>query len=557
MGPNIVLLTWAMCSWGELHAPEEELGGKAWIRVEANARWCGAKGLWLVARGYGLDHNFDHVKTLCDPHGTSEGFVSLTTLEKAASKMGLFAAPIRCRLDWLKRNRLPALTVHRSEDESGSSEEANEPAHCLVLLKYENGQFHLLDPYLPASVVKLSEQAFAESWTGEVLLLAPRPEDLPTNRHWSQLLIGCAILDIAIVACVWAMFFKWRRGLAAAAVLSCLSALEGCSHAMEAPAPPSSLEFEHTRCEALVEVVAGGPRPSIRHTFGFVNSGHCPIKIRKVETDCSCMVVQYTEGEIPPGQRGEVTVQVDLEGRAGHFETSALVSTSDADNTGILLTVAAFALAPPFADPASLNFGEVVAGQRATRNLKLVIPLKPTEVCPGVKSTLRNESFRSKIGQARVEVDRGGIGRHAVLQVQCSLVGESAGAEVKDVLTVRVDNRKSLVSVPLRAWVSHPSFTVEPRLVNLGPIPPEGVKRRVVIRRAAGNTASLPLSVDVERASDINVSLEQNPKDPAETSLWIEAIPGERAFLAGDIKIRANGRDNVPYSLRYIGYVVR
>jgi len=190
---------------------------KDWVKTEQSAAWCGAKGLWLVCRGYGLDWDLEAVKQACDPAGSSNGYLSLFALARAAEQLGLAAQPVKCEMDWLKQLRTPALTVHRVTQTTDSGESVS-AFHCVVLLEYEGEKFHALDPFFPSYEVQLSDEQFARTWTGEALLVARRAEDLPAPSHLLTTIVLCLVADALVVVLV--LVYARRRRLVTAADLS-------------------------------------------------------------------------------------------------------------------------------------------------------------------------------------------------------------------------------------------------------------------------------------------------------------------------------------------------
>jgi len=323
----------------------------SWLRVEENGKWCGAKSLWLISRGYGADHELGYVKSLCDPEGNSDGLLSIASLERAATKMGLFAKAVHCRLDWLKHNRLPAITVHRTTPQSGQSLDPTKGNHCLVLLEHRDGHFYFLDPYLPAKVLTLPDEKFSQTWAGYALLIGRRSTDLPGNSWGLVFCAGAAIANVLVWGSVF-LGWRYRKAVATAAVLLA-SSLFGCSRPQETA---TFLEFDHTRFEADGVLVDAGGRPSVRHNFPFVNASQRPVKITGVQPSCSCSVVGFPREEIQPGEQGAITLVVDLSNRVGRFESSALVSLDGgAEACPVVLWLSAFVLPPAFTRPAALR----------------------------------------------------------------------------------------------------------------------------------------------------------------------------------------------------------
>jgi len=76
------------------------------------------------------------------------------------------------------------------------------------------------------------------------------------------------------------------------------------------------------------------------HTFVVENTGGSPLKIGEIKSTCGCTSTEYTEGEIAPGDRGEVTLQLDTKGYGGKEITkSATVYSNDPKSKGVELTM--------------------------------------------------------------------------------------------------------------------------------------------------------------------------------------------------------------------------
>ncbi len=319
-------------------------------------------------------------------------------------------------------------------------------------------------------------------------------------------------------------------------------------------AAPPPLQFDHTHYEPDKPTFAvDNSWPIVVHAFPFVNSSDRTVRITRVRGGCSCLVDSYPKKPIPPGEKGEIQLSVDLRLRIGRFVTGAEVFVENEDASPIVLSVAAFVVHYPFVQPMSVDFGDVVVGKRDHRKIEVVVPLAAKEAFSGVKIGHRNESAEYKVGQGRIEDQYAGLGRAAVQEIECSLVGKRAGTDVTDLLTITVENRGSALSVPLQARIIHPSFTVQPPAVHFGPVTSKGLKRRVVVRPRSG-TAPLKLSVEPDGSPDIRVWLEQSPDDPRETYVWIEAVPGKCRFLKSEIKVSTD-KGSIPYLLQYVGYL--
>lgn len=112
--------------------------------------------------------------------------------------------------------------------------------------------------------------------------------------------------------------------------------------------PAPAITFKNT--EQRFDTVLEGEK--IVHTFVFENTGGAPLHITEIKSTCGCTSTEYTQGEIAPGGRGEVTVEVDTGGDGGKEVTqSATVYSNDPKAKAVELkmtvTVAAFADVKP------------------------------------------------------------------------------------------------------------------------------------------------------------------------------------------------------------------
>ena len=74
------------------------------------------------------------------------------------------------------------------------------------------------------------------------------------------------------------------------------------------------------------------------YTFIVENTGGAPLKIKEIRSTCGCTSTNYTEDEIAPGARGEVTLELDTEGYGGEeIEKTATVYSNDPKSKGVVL----------------------------------------------------------------------------------------------------------------------------------------------------------------------------------------------------------------------------
>lgn len=69
--------------------------------------------------------------------------------------------------------------------------------------------------------------------------------------------------------------------------------------------------------------------PMVECTFPFTNTGNKPLVINQAVASCGCTVPTYTKKPIAPGEKGEIKVVYNGEGKfPGHFKKSITVRTN-------------------------------------------------------------------------------------------------------------------------------------------------------------------------------------------------------------------------------------
>ncbi len=64
---------------------------------------------------------------------------------------------------------------------------------------------------------------------------------------------------------------------------------------------------------------------NVRHTYIVQNVGDQPLFIANVATSCGCTAPEFPKEPILPGQSGEVTLEFNSQGKAGHQKKNALI----------------------------------------------------------------------------------------------------------------------------------------------------------------------------------------------------------------------------------------
>ena len=75
-------------------------------------------------------------------------------------------------------------------------------------------------------------------------------------------------------------------------------------------------------------------------SFQFNNSGGCPVRLVKVEPECSCITVQYDKGEIKPGAKSLLDVAFHTDGEWGNVIKTINIESTNGERK--ILTIGAF-----------------------------------------------------------------------------------------------------------------------------------------------------------------------------------------------------------------------
>ena len=273
-------------SAGDLDLPDD------WREVQLESNWCGAKCLWVIAAGMGKPLSLEEIKSFCPAGKERDGMLSLDDLRQGAEKCGLSAMVVRCKYEWLIRKGSPAITLHRLR--RLNRDDANAFAnHFVVCLGADGGSVRVIDPFSPGKATLVRREVFERTWTGDALVLAESPDDLPSLRGWRLATVLTALLLVGLGALL-ASKVKRHGPIAAACVLSAF-AFTGCSRGQP------GLQFDHLHHDFGVLWQDQFTERVKRHAFPFVNQSDSPVRITKVQGDCGCLSVHYPKEPIPPG----------------------------------------------------------------------------------------------------------------------------------------------------------------------------------------------------------------------------------------------------------------
>jgi len=96
------------------------------------------------------------------------------------------------------------------------------------------------------------------------------------------------------------------------------------------------IEFENTEHD-FGNVIAG---EMVKYNFKFTNTGKEDLILSKVSSSCGCTVPSYTTEAVEPGEKGEIEVVFNTQGRKG-FQKKTITVLSNATQNKTLLSIRA------------------------------------------------------------------------------------------------------------------------------------------------------------------------------------------------------------------------
>ena len=92
------------------------------------------------------------------------------------------------------------------------------------------------------------------------------------------------------------------------------------------------INFEKSEID-FGEIIQG---EKVAHTFSFTNTGNLPLVISDVSATCGCTVPTWPKEPILPGEKGEISVVFDSNGKNGSQMKQVTVLTNAVPSTKVL-----------------------------------------------------------------------------------------------------------------------------------------------------------------------------------------------------------------------------
>ncbi len=111
----------------------------------------------------------------------------------------------------------------------------------------------------------------------------------------------------------------------------------------------------------------------VRHAFRLTNEGPGVLKLKAGTTTCSaCTIAQLEKSEVPPGESADVVVEYASKDTGTKFRQTATVLTNDPANPRVELTITGQQINKYAIEPPDVTFGNVVATEPATAQVKIL-----------------------------------------------------------------------------------------------------------------------------------------------------------------------------------------
>ncbi len=438
------------------------------IHVDTTPRWCGAKALWHLLTAYGCEAaSFGDVLAACEATDkqTETGSLSLQQLALAAQHFGFKAAGYRC--DSVFDLGMPVITVHRIPSADGK-----ELYHARVMLSFNNSTVYFIDPFHPARLFSASIEEYEATWTFRFLAVLPKEglfwEDSICTGLIVVLTSLCGILSASLV-------FSRRLELNCLLFSISLVAVCGCANDSEPtsdlPAPSvDPIVFKTKTLQSDASVLTG---ELAKGTFSFRNMSGNPVRIRGINTSCSCIVGNYPDSSVLSGEESEITLQVDGRGRMGEFLASARVifetESTVVDGGWEPLTPVTLALAVKFVpdvivSPSSVTLANVLVGEEASA--VVTVTRLHTAPAPSILQ-LRADTDRFSISGVENEFQAKGNLTQTISRFEVKYTPQVAGLPETGVIVVHDGRYQTVAKIPVFGRAEHPDLTVSPSALVL------------------------------------------------------------------------------------------
>jgi hypothetical protein len=278
--------------------------------------------------------------------------------------------------------------------------------------------------------------------------------------------------------------------------------------------------------------------------FELKNAASETLYIYGIEPSCDCTTAEVVPGAIGPDQTGRVLVFFDpmgYEGR-GPIHEFVRLSTSDAQDSEIMLKFSVEIGIGPEPEPRAIQFGSLCKAESDTLSLS-ILPAPGTEL---------------KIADARsdtacVSVERAGTdeaGRHEFKVIACNV--EGCGRIATFITFDTSDTLRPRIRVPVSVSMMG-SFIAEPDIVAFGPtLPGSYVSQVVKIHSPRGKTFTAPVVTTTIAGLHPEISMTGDACCELRLKIAEDAPPGQ---VSGSVMVETDCPDEPPVEIKVNGYI--
>ena len=278
--------------------------------------------------------------------------------------------------------------------------------------------------------------------------------------------------------------------------------------------------------------------------FELKNAASDTLRIYGIEPSCDCTTAEVVPGSIGPDQTGRVLVFFDpmgYEGR-GRIQEFVRISTSDAQDSEIMLKFWVEIGIGPEPEPRALQFGSLCRDESDTLSLS-ILPAPGTEL---------------KIADARsdtacVSVQRAGkdeAGRQEFKVIACNV--EGCGRIATFVTFETSDELRPQIRVPVSVSMMG-SFVADPDIVAFGPtLPGSFVSQVVKIHSPRGKRFTAPVVTTTIEGLRPEITMTGDTCCELRLKIAEDAPPGQ---VSGSVLVETDCPDEPPVEIKVNGYI--
>ena len=164
---------------------------------------------------------------------------------------------------------------------------------------------------------------------------------------------------------------------------------------------------------------------TVDHVFRLVNQGTEPLTLEQVQPSCGCTVAVTSATIIPPGQSGELTIQLDTLKLAGHTTKTVAIHSNDPAVPVAGITLTGNVLADVVAAPATLYLGRLRRGSVG----QFAVAVSPGR--PGAAVEITGVQPGSRYLTTRIDPVLDGPGQRVIVETSPEIPLGKFNAEVR------------------------------------------------------------------------------------------------------------------------------